>query len=188
MNYKVHLAYLTQQGVVVKAGIYSDAEIDVAEAQKRTIITPVFSGVELKEEKLNTNFSSDNPLDVTKVSLSDSGIQYTSENTIDDVVTTKVFGEVTQLSIPTIKINTASEKDITDLKHVGKKTATKLIKLRNQKWFTSYADLDNKVPLLANKKWKDIALVDFEESPEVNLSNNVSFTDSNNYAARPNNR
>jgi DNA uptake protein ComE-like DNA-binding protein len=155
-DYRVHIAYITPNGEVILPGVYSDTQIDLHIARSKSIITAVDATVELK-----------------KTSLADESMPIVNMEqrfSTEDVLT--VFkGESIQeiVKIERVQINYATAEQLEKLKYVGKATATKVIQLRP---FTSYDQLNSKVPL-KNRKWEDVAVIDFKKDSEITADTNI---------------
>lgn len=159
MEYKVQIGFITSDNEVIKPGIYKSSDIDLAEARKKSIVTAVNAN--------NFIASSPNPDDTIEVKQF-----YSQPQDID----TKIIQPTIEIKkINAIKINSADIKEIESIKFVGKKTAEAVIKNREDKPFANYIDLDTRVPLRGNRKWQDIAALDFEFKFKTTLMNTVEF-------------
>lgn len=154
MKYKVHFSYITPEGELVNAGIYTPDQIDISIARSRSIITPVDATVSI---------TTTNPLDETYITTVDgTGIKSKADVTEVVINPTKTLTKVTK-----VDINAISVEDLTKVKHIGKATAEKVIAARKVKPFESYQDLNNRVSLAKQKKWEDVAIIEFKFLPRV---------------------
>lgn len=154
-QYKVHVGFITSDGVILRPGIYDDGTFDVAEARRRSYITEV-NAVEIEvpvEHK-----PSDNVVEEIKFN------PVTNSDAIEliDIRTKPIENQVKP-----VNINKATETDIIGLKFVGKKTAQKVISLRKNEPFTSYQDLDERVPL-TSKSWEEVGYLVFDYELPIN--------------------
>jgi DNA uptake protein ComE-like DNA-binding protein len=155
-DYKVHIAYITPNGEIILPGIYSDTKIDLHIARSKSIVTAVDATVEVKTTSLT-----DESLTIVNMEQ-----RFSTE----DVLT--VFkGESIQeiVQIERVQINYATAEQLEKLKYIGKATANKVIQLRP---FTSYDQLNSKVPL-KNRRWEDVAVIDFKTVSEITAETNV---------------
>lgn len=168
--YRVHVAYIASTGEIIKKGVYAEASIDVAEASRRSYITPELNHV---------HEPSDATVDkVTDITVKQSGPARGS----DDIKDIKLEAAVNPSNPKSVSINLITKTAIVDLKYVGEKTALKVITEREKCGFESYEDLNKRVPLSANKKWETVAYMVFEaidgrqtsSKPAYEISNTAS--------------
>jgi hypothetical protein len=174
-KFKVHIGFITSDGVRIVPGEYDGTEFDVAEARRRSYITNVLPG------------SKDSPVEI--------------EHKITDDVLTKVKMGVESGDLPTItlrqtqellvpkaiKINYATVAELIELKYVGKKTAERVVELRDVEWFDNYGDLNRRVALQGSRVWEDVAYMDFAHPIKQDVNQlQVSISDTGSrYNAEP---
>lgn len=159
-KYKIHLNYVTSNGQVVKAGIYEEGTFDLAEARHRSVVT--LTDIEPK----TTVTDNIDDLPVT-----------TFNNDSTEVKNIKVSSQVTTTKIDFLKINSAPLDTIAALKYVSKKNAEDVVRLRADKPFVSYSDLNKRVPLKFSRIWEDLTPIDFEESISHDSKNSLYFSE-----------
>lgn len=159
MKYKVHYPYYCPvRNINYEIGVYEEAELDLVTARRLTMISPANLDVEVKVEPVK-----ELRVEQTTINADPLGMQELN-----------LEASVNQVKFVKLKINSASEKDIADVKYVSKKNAADVIEERAKSRFTSYEDLDKRVPLAFKRKWQDLTLVDFELLTE--LSNTELLT------------
>lgn len=162
-EYQVHVAFISANGVIFRPGIYSETEIDVAEARRRSYITLIRSGKSSKVEANTKKIDKDNKGD-DKVKE----VKIVADNPKEDNIDLKTV-EATVIDEPLLKfkVNYANLQEFIDLKYVGKKTGEKAIRERKTKYFTDYQDLNARVPLHGTNHWEDVTLIDFESPKKI---------------------
>lgn len=173
-KYTVHTSYINSQGVIIRQGVYSEDEIDVAEARRRSYISLVGTSAPIEQEvpKLKED-------PVAQINIDN--VNHTGIKNNDDIAVIKIdttSEEVVSKNKPVpFKPNTASLSAYIKLPYVGKKTAENAIQARNQAPFLSYQDMDRRVPLSKNRMWEDVAPMDFT-TPDVfdNISAGLEVT------------
>jgi DNA uptake protein ComE-like DNA-binding protein len=148
-QFKVHVGFITSNGVIIRPGIYDDGTFDVAEARRRSYITEV-NGTDIQvpvEHKASDNVITD--------------IKFEPVKNADAIELIDIRTKPTENQIKPVDINKATETEIIGLAYVGKKTAQKVIALRKEVPFTDYQDLDKRVPL-TSKSWEDVGYILFE--------------------------
>lgn len=154
MKYKVHVAYIDSNGVIIHRGEYDESQIDISEAQRRSYVTPCESPANVVlEDKIPDTV---NPKVVNAVKSVVSS----------DVKEVELSDNQESASVKALPINTADRATIVALKYVGGKTADKVLSERAIKVFSSYEDLDTRIKLPGNKKWVDVAKLSFDSSDE----------------------
>lgn len=143
-HYKIHIAYIDMNGVIIKPGIYREDLIDIAEARMKTIMT--LEDVEIALTASNIEIAM--PVQKFNMSL--------------DYKETEILPELTEVKIEKIYINECSEDELAAIKYVGKTSAKKVIIERSKTPFISYIDLDSRCPLISKKSWIDICAIDFK--------------------------
>ena len=155
---KVYVGYITSEGQSVAPGIYDVSKIDMADAQKKSIVTYVDSDV--------TALITEVPVIPTiQVQSSSMGMDY---NMVMEPALTTV-------KVEKLKINSAPVEKISALKYVSAKTAESIVTERAIKPFDSYADINSRVPLKSNRLWELLAPLDFEINFAVEDSMSLSF-------------
>jgi DNA uptake protein ComE-like DNA-binding protein len=163
--YKVHVSYIDNNGVIIKDGTYNENEIDLAVARNKSIVTLVDATVNIKTQKPKqelelVNFNSD-------ISV------------LNSVSEVKINSENSTIKIIKIKINSIDIEELKNLKYIGKATAEKVIKYRENNKIKSYAQLDDIAPL-KSKSWEDITVIDFEDDGvPITLENSVIINETN---------
>ena len=150
MKYKIHTAYINNNGSIVKAGVYDESEIDLAEARNKTIIT-------LTDVDLETTIRDREDLIINKKvnNASYEEGKYFKEITLEP--------KVELVQVKHIDVNNDSEDNISKIKYVGKALAKKAIAERKLSPFINYVDMDTRVPLSFNRKWQDISALVFNK-------------------------
>lgn len=151
MKYKVHYAYINIKGQTIPAGVYEEEQLDLAEARNKTILTLYDIPDQVKVEKVSD----------------DIGVKVFNPrvaNDFDGIKELKLEQEQSKVEKTAIKINSAHEDLIAAIKYVSQKTAKQVVELRAEKPFVSYVDLDERVPLKFNRKWQDLANIEFDYS------------------------
>jgi len=148
MKYKVHTAYINNNGTIIPIGVYDESEIDVTEARYKSLIT-------LADIELETTIRNREDLIIIK------NIKNPSYEEGKDFNEIKLEPKIEIVEVKRIDINKAIEDTIASIKYVSKTTAKKVIAERNIKPFTSYVDLDRRVPLSFSKKWQDVSALVF---------------------------
>lgn len=169
MKYKVHIGFVTSDGVTIPPGEYTGVEFDMAEARRRSYVTTIISGKSptVKIEKVPEDT-------LTKVTIGKNS---------GDLPTIDLEQTSTVLSVEGFKVNYATESELINLKYVGKKAAKKVIEARKESWFVEYFDLNKRVPLHGGKRWEDVAFIDFSrptKQDEAELRVIISETGSDN--------
>lgn len=161
--YRVHVGFITSNGVVVKPGVYPESELDIAEASRRSYVTVALNLVP---------DAADITVDkVESIEIKQSGGRIANS----DIAVVKLDAEVTSVRPVEIYINTADVKTIVDLKFVGQKTASRVINERQLAVFESYKDLNKRVPLGAGKKWEAVAHIKFELEDNRSASSKPAY-------------
>lgn len=163
MKYKVHIAYITPNGQIIKPGVYDETEIDVTIARSKTIITAVDATVKVVKEE--------NPLN----EMPTLQLYPTDESLVADVRDVVLTPVKEQIKVENLLINQVPAPKLEALKHIGKATVQKVLDLRQVQPFQSYDDLNHRVPLPKAKKWEDVALLDFASSRQMDMESNVKF-------------
>lgn len=172
-KYKVHIGFITSDGVTIRPGEYEGTEFDMAEARRRSYVTSIVPGgaATVPTVKIEEKIPDDI---LTKINL--------GQNSGD--LPTITLGQTTTLLVAEgFKINYATETEIVNLKYVGKKAAKKVIEAREVKWFDSYSELNKRAPLYGGKIWEDAAFIDFShpiKQDEAELQVVISDTGSDN--------
>lgn len=149
-QFKVLIGYVSYTGETIQPGIYSNLEVDEAEARNKSMVVSVDSNVtstkqtgthhnDVKVKKPVSNYSDVNPI---------------KEITLEPVIT--------HTEVKPVKINTATKEELIAFKFVAEKTASYVIQERETKPFSSYQELNNRVPLRGKHKWEEVAVLDFE--------------------------
>lgn len=159
LKVQVYVGYITSDGQSVIPGIYDISKIDMAEAQKKSIVTYVGSDVSALITEVPV-------IPTIQAQSSSMGMDYNL--VIEPALTT--------VTVEKLKINTAPVEKISALKYVSAKTAETIVAERAIKPFDSYADINSRVPLKANKLWELLAPLDFEINFAVEDSMSLSFT------------
>lgn len=176
VKYKVHTTYINVNGVLVCAGIYNETDIDLAEARKKSIITSHDI-----EDSVNTIKSTEN---INIDSIDKIGLQIITDNssdtykkTEDNIKLIELEPSTTVTTVEKLKINLIEEKEFIEkkIKYVGKATVAKVIKERSTQEFSSYLDLDTRVPLSLGKTWENTVAVDFTKKV-ITSSNTIVYT------------
>jgi len=151
-TYTVLIGYISFNGQTIQPGEYTELEIDVAEARNKSQLVETVNVL--------SSFSTEEVV-IKEVNLKTVSATSLDTDTIKDIHITPTL--VTH-KVNSITINTATQKELEDLKYVAAKTASHVITERNKKQFTSYADLNQRVPLKFKKQWEDVAVLDFEST------------------------
>lgn len=152
MKYRVHYPYYcTARNVNVPAGVYDEKDIDLTIGRRLSMISPAnldveSPKVETKIDQVRDVVMNADPYGVSEVNLNP---------------------EVQHVKLKKLKINSAPEAEIAAIKYVSKKNASDAVVERDDKKFTSYEDLNARVPLAFKRKWEDLTLVDFELLTEL---------------------
>lgn len=165
IKYKVHTGYITMNGEVIFPGIYDEEVLDLAEARRKSHITQVDATVETKvEEKPIVSYETKKFETVIK---NDKG-EVVKDNRIREI---NLEPTITNTTLDTLKINSALFNDIASIKYVSRKVANNVTSERDKAPFKSYIDLNERVSLPFNRKWEDIAVIDFEleKAPKPHL-------------------
>lgn len=161
--YRVHVGFIDSNGVVIKPGVYSENEVNVAEASRRSYITPELNySLEAKDVKADS---------VAQVEVK-SNSSTTASTDIKDI---SLEVEPEQNSPTQVQINYITKTAIVDLKYIGHKTAEKVVSERSKSPFVSYADLDERVPLSGNRKWETVGYLGFESADDTNKVSKASY-------------
>lgn len=144
-KYKIYPAYINSQGFVVHEGEYLETEIDINEARLKSTAVLVNA----------SDFVETKPvIEATENTLTPNGdILFQNTSTVSE--------------IKKLKINSAAEEEIENLKYVGKATVQKIVAERQKTKITSYQQLDSIAPIKGGKLWKDIAVIDFENQDQT---------------------
>ena len=144
-KYKVHHAYISSNGVVVKEGIYGDTEINIPEARNKTVVTLV---------DISDVYKTTSAPDIVK----ELKLNITDTDTIAEI---KLVPNIEVKEGNFFNINEAEEAAISALKYVSKANAKKVVEQRIDAPFKSYPDLDARVRLTGGRSWEDIAAIIF---------------------------
>lgn len=149
-KYKVHIGFITSDGVTIRPGEYEGTEFDMAEARRRSYVTPIADGsAVIPTVKIERKVTDDV---LTRIDIGQNS---------GDLPTVTLSQPTTLLVAEGFKINTETEKELVNLKYVGKKAAKKVIEAREESWFEGYSELNKRVPLYGGKVWEDVAYIDF---------------------------
>jgi DNA uptake protein ComE-like DNA-binding protein len=155
---KVYVGYITSEGESVSPGVYDVSKIDMADAQRKSIVTYVDADVSALITEVPV-------IPTIQMQSSSMGMDY---NVVMEPTLTTV-------KVDKLKINSVPVEKISALKYVSAKTADAVVAERTIKPFDSYADLNSRVPL-KSKMWELLAPLDFEINFAVEDSMSLSFT------------
>lgn len=158
-QYKVHIAYVNSNGSIVPAGVHEEGTFDLAEARYKSIVTML--DVEVKQ---------------TTTKVDEMPVHKFNEDSTE-LASVDMTQEVKTVKHDFLKINSADVNTITGLKYVSKKNAEEVVRLREEKPFESYGDLNTRVPLKFNRVWEDITPIDFEEVVGHNTDNSIYLSE-----------
>jgi hypothetical protein len=170
-KYKIHIGFITSDGVPIQPGEYDGTEFDITEARRRSYVTNVVSGV------------ADKAINIQNTITDDVLIPITLGRNSGDLPTVVLVKEEKVVTVVPFKINYATETDILNLKHVGKKTAKRVVEAREEQWFENYGDLNKRIPLQPKYSWEDVDYMDFshpDTQDEFRLQVMVSETGTSN--------
>lgn len=157
-SYRIHVPYINGAGVYVSAGIYTEDQIDLGEARHKSILTLESSEITIE----------------TKPETDDIRIWEPVINDPTAVKEIKLEHGKQTIKVKQVKINSADFEEIDNIKYVSKKVAHKVIEERDSKRFSTYLELDERVPLGFNRKWEDIISIDFEYTPPTVTTNSYT--------------